>query len=91
MARVEPAALRRLRARVDARELDQPHAVLCTDPQTGHRVVIGPFDDAHAAGAAIGWLCRGPAGAVEPPGLLFDLARYFTPEDDGLARDGSAS
>lgn len=41
-----------VRARGEAEDLDWPHVILETDPETGHRQVVGPYPDAFTPRAA---------------------------------------
>lgn len=84
MRRVILDLLATLRARIEVDDIDEPHVVLETDPETGHQQVIGPYPNAYSAlGATVQMTAQHAINVGDPP-ATYKVVMYFRPDQYGL-------
>lgn len=71
------AFLHDARAMTEARDLDEPHGVILTDPETGSVQVYGPYPDAYAAASAAGAWQRYHDRVTGPPSMKVTIVMHL--------------
>lgn len=73
------AYLNQIEAWSESNDLDDPASVLVTDPQTGTKSIVGPYDNGYLAFDAMEKLCT--KGGF-PPGCEFEVVPTWEPSGE---------
>lgn len=73
-------ALLDLIAHASASDINEPHAVVSIDPQTGAMTVVGPYPDLTEAVTAASRMTDAAPRLFDAPYPTYSIALYCTPE-----------